>query len=80
VQDDSHYECFCIRPTNGRADDQLRRNHSTYLKIVATGTQVRLYVNGAEQPALIVNDLKRGETHGQVALGATPQPMPTSRI
>jgi hypothetical protein len=23
------YECFYIRPTNGRADDQLRRNHST---------------------------------------------------
>jgi hypothetical protein len=27
--DPSHYECFYIRPTNGRADDQLRRNHST---------------------------------------------------
>jgi hypothetical protein len=23
------YDCFYIRPTNGRADDQLRRNHST---------------------------------------------------
>jgi hypothetical protein len=23
------YECFYLRPTNGRADDQLRRNHST---------------------------------------------------
>jgi hypothetical protein len=23
------YECFYIRPTNGRADDQVRRNHST---------------------------------------------------
>lgn len=22
------YECFYLRPTNGRADDQLRRNHS----------------------------------------------------
>ena len=22
-------ECFYLRPTNGRADDQLRRNHST---------------------------------------------------
>jgi hypothetical protein len=30
VNDDpSSYECFYIRPTNGRADDQLRRNHST---------------------------------------------------
>lgn len=25
----SKYECIYIRPTNGRADDQLRRNHST---------------------------------------------------
>ena len=25
----SKYECFYLRPTNGRADDQLRRNHST---------------------------------------------------
>jgi hypothetical protein len=27
--DPSRYECFYIRPTNGRAQDQLRRNHST---------------------------------------------------
>lgn len=27
VQGD-RYECFYIRPTNGRADDQVRRNHS----------------------------------------------------
>jgi hypothetical protein len=26
--DRSRYECFYLRPTNGRADDQLRRNHS----------------------------------------------------
>lgn len=25
----SQYECVYIRPTNGRAEDQLRRNHST---------------------------------------------------
>jgi hypothetical protein len=30
VQPDSkRYEAFYVRPTNGRADDQLRRNHST---------------------------------------------------
>ena len=30
VSDDgSRYECFYLRPTNGRAEDQLRRNHST---------------------------------------------------
>jgi hypothetical protein len=27
--DPSKYECFYIRPTNGRADDQERRNHTT---------------------------------------------------
>jgi len=27
--DESHYECIYIRPTNGRAQEQLRRNHST---------------------------------------------------
>lgn len=25
----AHYECIYLRPTNGRAQDQLRRNHST---------------------------------------------------
>jgi hypothetical protein len=30
VQNDPvRYECFYLRPTNGRAEDQLRRNHST---------------------------------------------------
>jgi hypothetical protein len=97
----SKFECFFIRPTNGRADDQLRRNHSTQyishpdypwyrlreespgvyesytdlvpgewtkIKIVVSGVRARLYVNGAEQPCLIVNDLKLGETRGQIAL------------
>ena len=87
--------------TNGRADDQLRRNRTTQyvsqpaftwqrlreenpgvyesyvdidpgawtrIKIVVAGTKARLYVNGADQPCRIVNDLKLGETHGQVAL------------
>ncbi len=40
----------------------------TRIKIVVAGTKASLYVNGAEQPCLIVNDLKLGETHGQVAL------------
>ena len=29
VQSAERYECFYLRPTNGRAMDQLRRNHST---------------------------------------------------
>jgi hypothetical protein len=95
------FECFYIRPSNGRANDQLRRNHSVqytsspgfpwqrlrqespgvyetyadmepsvwiHLRVEVTGTQGRLYVNGATQPTLIVNDLKLGETHGAIAL------------
>lgn len=27
--DNTQFECIYIRPTNGRADDQVRRNHST---------------------------------------------------
>lgn len=95
------FENFYLRFTNGRADDQLRRNHSaqytsfpdfswsrlrqenpgvyesyvdieekawTTVKIVASGTRAKLYVNGADQPCLIVNDLKQGASHGRVAL------------
>lgn len=99
--DASRFECFYLRPTNGRADDQLRRNHSTQytafpdypwhklrkenpgvyesyvdlvpgewtkVRIEVEGTKARLYVNGAAQPALIVNDLKLGAAKGAVAL------------
>ena len=101
VQSPEKYECFYIRATNGRADDQIRRNHSTQyisapdypwerlrkenpgvyesyvdlepgawtkIKIVVSGAKAKLYVNGADQPTLIVNDLKLGESHGQIAL------------
>jgi hypothetical protein len=97
----SHFECFFLRPTNGRADDQLRRNHSTQyishpdypwyklreenpgvyesytdlvpgewtkIKIVVSGLRAQLYVHSADQPCLIVNDLKLGETQGSLAL------------
>src|SRR6266850_216860 len=93
--DQSAFECFYLRPTNGRADDQLRRNHSTQymsqpdypwerlreenpgvyesyadvfpgawtkMRIVVEGTRARLFVNGADQPCLIVNDLKLGNS------------------
>ena len=99
-------EVFYLRPTNGRADDQLRRNHAvqyvshpmftwerlrreapgvyesyadmepavwTTMKIVVSGSRARLYVNGAEQPCLIVNDLKRGAAAGRIALWAHVQ-------
>ena len=97
----SRFECFFLRPTNGRADDQLRRNHSTQyisypdypwyrlreeapgvyesytdlvpaawipVRIAVSGIRAELYVNRAEQPCLIVNDLKLGESQGQIAL------------
>jgi hypothetical protein len=42
----------------------------THLKVVVSGVKARLYVNGAAEPCLVVNDLKLGEAHGQVALWA----------
>jgi hypothetical protein len=105
-QSDGRLECFYLRPTNGRAEDQLRRNHSTQyvshpdfpwfrlrkenpgvyesyvdlepgawtkVKIVVAGVRARLYVHGAEQPALIVNDLKLGPAvRGSVGLWIGP--------
>lgn len=102
VQDNGQrFETIYLRMTNGRADDQLRRNHSvqytsepdfpwhrlrkespgiyesyvdldpgawTKVRIVVRGVKTAVYVNGAEQPCLIVNDLKLGESGGQVAL------------
>jgi len=95
------YECFYLRPTNGRADNQLQRNHSTQyvshpefpwyrlrkespgayesyvdlqpgvwtkVKIEVSGKQAKLYVHEAEQPCLIVNDLKHENLKGKIAL------------
>jgi hypothetical protein len=99
------YECFYLRPTNGRADDQVRRNHSTQyisfpdfpwqklrkefpekyesyvdlvpgewtrVKIEVRGVTALLYVGGAPQPVLIVNDLKLGQSQGRIALWVGP--------
>jgi len=101
----SHFECFYLRPKNGRAEDQLQRNHSvqyisipgfgweklrtetpgkyesyadlvpgqwTQVKIQVAGSRARLYVNGAEQPALVVNDLKQAPVNGAIALWVGP--------
>jgi|JI10StandDraft_1071094.scaffolds.fasta_scaffold00790_4 hypothetical protein len=103
--DSIRYECFYIRPTNGRAEDQFRRNHSvqyishpnypwfklrednpgvyesyadmvagewTHLKIEVKDDKARLYVNGASQPCLIVQDLKFGKSGGAIALWVGP--------
>ena len=99
------FEYIYLRPTNGRADDQVRRNHSTQYsahpdfsfavsrkeapekyesyvdlepgvwtryRITVEGTKARLFVHGAEQPCLIVNDLKLGDSTGGVALWIGP--------
>ena len=99
--DQSRFECIYLRPTNGRAEDQVRRNHSvqyisipgfpwpllrkdfpekyetyvdllpsewTKVKIEVRGEKARLFVNGVQQPTLLVNDLKQGQTRGAIAL------------
>jgi hypothetical protein len=101
----NRFEYIYLRPTNGRADDQVRRNHSTQYsahpdfsfavsrqqapekyesyvdlepgvwtryRITIDGTKARLFVNGAPQPCLIVNDLKLGDSSGGVALWIGP--------
>jgi hypothetical protein len=105
LQSDGRYEYIYLRPTNGRADDQVRRNHSTQYsaypdfdfarsrkeapekyesyvdlqpgvwtkyKIEVDGPKARLYVNGAEQPCLIVNDMRLEPRAGSVALWVGP--------
>ena len=99
--DPDRYECFYLRPTNARADNQLQRNHSTQyvahpehpwyrlreespgmyesyvdlaagewtsIRIEVKGTTAALYVGEAEQPVLVVKDLKHGESVGQIGL------------
>jgi len=101
AKDAAKYECFYLRPTNGRADDQELRNHSTQyisypefpwnrlrkefpekyesyvdlvpgewtkVKIESRSDKARLYVHDAPQPVLVVNDLKQGQSQGQIAL------------
>jgi hypothetical protein len=105
LQSNGAYEYIYLRPTNGRADDQVRRNHSTQyssypdfdfarsrqeapekyesyvdlepgvwtkFKISVEGRKARLYVHGAEQPCLIVDDLKLEPRSGGVALWVGP--------
>ena len=106
VQNETKLEALYLRPTNGRAEDQLRRNHAvqyvshpdypwerlraetpgnyetyvdlepgrwTRVRIVVAGTRARLHVDGAEQPTLIVDDLKHGAgATGAVALWIGP--------
>ena len=38
------------------------------MRVVVEGAKARLYVNGAEQPCLVVNDLKHTTRGGAIAL------------
>ncbi|MDE3196506.1 MAG: hypothetical protein KGN84_09190 [Acidobacteriota bacterium] len=102
---ENRYEYIYLRPTNGRADDQVRRNHSvqygaypdfdyaesrrvapekyesyadlqpgvwTKYRIEVEGRKARLYVGGADQPCLIVDDLKHDPAEGEIALWVGP--------
>lgn len=105
IQEDARqFETVYLRMTNGRAEDQVRRNHSIQytsepdfpwyrlrkespglyesyvdldagawikLRIVVRGVKALVYVNSAQQPCLVVNDLKLGARGGQIALYAT---------
>lgn len=42
----------------------------TKLRLEVSGAKAKLFVNGATQPCLIVNDLRLGESHGRIALWA----------
>ena len=42
------------------------------MKIVVSGQSAKLYVNGAAQPCLIVNDMKLGDSSGAIALWTGP--------
>ena len=43
------------------------------VKIEVHGDKARLYVNGATQPTLVVNDLKHGQSRGSLALWIGPK-------
>jgi hypothetical protein len=101
----AQYECFYLRPKNGRSEDQLQRNHSaqyisvpdspwdklraespgkyesyvdlvpgawTKVRIKVEGRTAKLYVNGADQPTLVVHDLKDPAQAGAIALWVGP--------
>jgi hypothetical protein len=42
------------------------------IRIVVEGTRTRLYVNNATQPALVLDDLKQGDSEGKIALWVGP--------
>jgi hypothetical protein len=72
ASDTSAFECFYIRPTNGRANDQLRRNHATQY-IASPGfpfDRSRSATSGVYESCV---DLVAGEwTHLRIRVHGTP--------
>ena len=69
--DKSRYECIYIRPTNGRAQDQLRRNHATQYVSLPEWPWYRLR---KESPGLYESyaDMVQGEwIHMKIAVHGT---------
>lgn len=99
--DNSAYESIYIRPTNGRAEDQIRRNHAvqyyaypeykfdrlrkefpeqfeTYadmgldewitMRIEFDGKSAKLFLNGQEQPAILVKEMLGSSKTGSIGL------------
>lgn len=100
-EDDTEFESFYVRPTNGRTSDPVRRLHAVQyfsypdykfhilreaapnryeapadiglgewidLRIVVEGDIGSIYINQSPEPVLVVNDLKLGESEGNIAL------------
>jgi hypothetical protein len=103
-QNNTRFERIYLHPTNARAEDQVRRNHSIQyfaypdykfqrlrkespeayesyadmaldewitMKIVVRGRAAKLYLNGQQQPSLLVNDLKARTPPAPLGCGLT---------
>ncbi|HMB78437.1 MAG TPA: family 16 glycoside hydrolase [Vicinamibacterales bacterium] len=64
--------CAGRRPASNESYVDLEAGAWTHVKIEVSGVRARLFVNGATQPVLIVNDLKRGVTSGAIGLWVGP--------
>lgn len=100
-EDDSKFESFYIRPTNGRVDDSVRKNRAIQyfsypkytfeyfrkkgiidyegsadiglnewitLRAVINGARGEFYLNHEENPVLVVENMKHGDSKGAIGL------------
>jgi hypothetical protein len=69
--DAAKYECIYIRPTNGRADDQLRRNHSTQYSAVPDYEWFRLRSESPGKYESYVDLVPGAWTHLKIEVSGT---------